>query len=117
MRAPAGDRRIFSYEEALATFATVRELTADAVGRTEALFATLADRADAAAQEAGVQSAYERIVEEWAEAVRALGCEVKGIWIVDWDSGAGYFCWRWPEPTIGHFHGYDEGFSGRMPIN
>ena len=31
-------------------------------------------------------------------------------------NGEGYYCWSYPEATIAHFHGYDEGFSGRMKI-
>ena len=44
-------------------------------------------------------------------------CVVKGLWLVDWDCGDGYYCWRYPEASIAHFHGYDDGFNGRMPIN
>ena len=36
--------------------------------------------------------------------------------LVDWDAGDGYFCWRYPEPALAHFHGYEEGFAGRVPI-
>ena len=39
------------------------------------------------------------IVEAWAEAVRALGLEVKGLWLVDFDNGEGYYCWKYPEDT------------------
>ena len=31
--------------------------------------------------------------------------------------GEGYYCWSYPEETIGHYHGYDEGFAGRIPIH
>lgn len=27
-----------------------------------------------------------------------------------------FLCWRYDEPEIAHFHGLDEGFSGRRPI-
>jgi hypothetical protein len=39
------------------------------------------------------------------------------LWLVDWDSGDGYYCWRFPEQAIGFFHTYEEGFGGRLPIN
>jgi hypothetical protein len=56
------------------------------------------------------------VVNEWAEGVRALGVEVKGIWLVDFDNGSGYYCWRWPEPSLQYYHSYEEGFAGRMRI-
>jgi hypothetical protein len=48
--------------------------------------------------------------------MEAFGADVKGLWLVDFDNGSGYYCWRWPEPELAHFHGYDEGFSGRVRI-
>lgn len=62
-------------------------------------------------------SDYQRIVSDWAESVLGLGIEVKGLWLIDFDSGAGYYCWKYPEPTLEYFHGYEEGFGGRMKLN
>ena len=45
-----------------------------------------------------------------------LGIEVKGPGLVDFDSGDGYWCWRWPEEALDYYHGYDEGFAGRVRI-
>lgn len=73
------------------------------------------DRLDALDSENPVD--YQAIVGEWAEAMIALGLEVKGLWLVDFDSGAGYYCWRHPEPALEYFHGYDEGFGGRVKLN
>ena len=60
---------------------------------------------------------YERVVTEWAETILGMGIEVKGLWLVDFDSGAGYYCWRHPEPALEYFHGYEEGFGGRVKLN
>ena len=35
---------------------------------------------------------------------------------VDFDSGAGYWCWRWPEESLDYFHDYETGFAGRVRI-
>jgi hypothetical protein len=35
---------------------------------------------------------------------------------VDFDNGGGYYCWCYPEETVAHYHGYDDGFSGRTRI-
>ena len=55
-------------------------------------------------------------VDRWVREMEALGLEVKGLWLVDFDSGAGFYCWRWPETELAFFHGYEEGFDGRVPI-
>jgi hypothetical protein len=55
-------------------------------------------------------------VTAWAEAVQDLGAEAKGLWLVDFDAGNGYYCWKHPEATVSHYHGYDDGFAGRMKI-
>ncbi|HEX7581257.1 MAG TPA: DUF2203 family protein, partial [Thermoanaerobaculia bacterium] len=35
---------------------------------------------------------------------------------VDFDCGAGYYCWSWPEESLDFFHGYKEGFAGRVRL-
>lgn len=110
-------RRIFTYDEALNTFPLVRDLTSAAVRQIEALSANLASREELDSRRDEIEEARERIVHNWAREIVSLGCEVKGIWLVDWDSGDGYYCWRFPEAAIAFFHTYDEGFAGRIPIN
>ncbi|HEY7213127.1 MAG TPA: DUF2203 family protein [Thermoanaerobaculia bacterium] len=110
-------RRIFSYDEALSTFPAVRDLTTAAVRKVEALTGSLDGAEEVDARRREVEEARERIVRAWAREITSLGCEVKGLWLVDWDSGDGYYCWRFPEQSIGFFHTYDEGFAGRLPIN
>lgn len=109
-------KRIFSYDEALSTFPLVRDLTTAAVRQVESLLHGLGSGDEVEARE-DIEEARERIVRAWAREVTNLGCEVKGVWLVDWDSGDGYYCWRFPEQSIGYFHTYDEGFTGRLPIN
>ena len=56
------------------------------------------------------------VVGEWARVILSLGAEIKGLWLVDFDSGAGYYCWKYPEAALEYFHGYEEGFAGRLPL-
>ncbi len=97
-------KRIFSYEEAIALLPEVQRITAEAVERVDEM---TSDN----------PSEYETVVEEWAQSILAHGIEVKGLWLIDFDSGAGYYCWKYPEPALEHFHGYDEGFSARVKLN
>ena len=109
-------RRHFSYEEALALFPVVRDRTDAAVRQIEALVNQVQSRDEMELRKEELESAYRSIVERWTEEIESLGCEVKGVWLVDWDSGDGYYCWRYPEPTLAHFHGYEVGFAGRVPV-
>ncbi|HEV7763428.1 MAG TPA: DUF2203 family protein [Thermoanaerobaculia bacterium] len=97
-------KRIFSYEEAIALLPEVQRLTTAAVERVDEM--TSDD-----------PSAYESVVQEWAESILAHGIEVKGLWLIDFDSGAGYYCWQHPEPALEFFHEYEEGFGGRVKLN
>jgi regulator of sirC expression with transglutaminase-like and TPR domain len=99
------ERKIFSLEQARQLLPQVQELTSDAVFR----YARLGDAEDA-------RSERESVVRDWAKSVVALGAEIKGLWLVDFDSGGGYYCWKYPEPALEFFHGYDEGFAGRLPL-
>jgi hypothetical protein len=110
-------KRIFSYDDALNTFPLVRDLTAAAMRQIEALAANLGSRDELDSRREEIEEAQEKIVRAWAREVTAIGCEVKGAWLVDWDSGDGYYCWQFPEPSISFFHTYDEGFAGRIPLN
>lgn len=101
---PRVPKRIFTYEEAVALLPEVQRVTAAAVERVEEM--TTDDPA-----------AYESVVEEWAEAILSRGIEVKGLWLIDFDSGAGYYCWQHPEPALEYFHGYEEGIDGRVKLN
>lgn len=102
------DRKIFSYEDAAALLPEVQRITAEAVEKVEEL----------GEYEENVENVdqYQSIVGEWAEAVIRMGIEVKGLWLIDFDCGSGYYCWQWPEPGLQFFHGYEEGFRGRMQL-
>jgi hypothetical protein len=53
---------------------------------------------------------------EWQSKVEKLGGATKGLWIADFDSGDGYYCWKFPEEKILFWHGYSEGYCGRIRI-
>jgi hypothetical protein len=109
-------KRIFTLREAQALLPQVRALTTAAFQRAE----SLQEEMEGASEErrrtelAGVQ---QTVVRDWARDVEALGCEVKGLWLVDFDSGDGlYYCWQHPEAQLEFFHDYDTGFAGRRPL-
>jgi len=106
--------KTFSYEEAIALLPTVRDLTDAAVERVRELLDGREEAEETDEIPDDLIDDYQKIVYEWAESIQALGVEVKGLWLVDFDCGSGYYCWRHPEPALQYFHGYDEGFQGRV---
>lgn len=98
-------KKTFSLEQARELLPRVKEITSDAVFR----FARLGEGAE-------TEEERQKIVREWAREILSLGAEIKGLWLVDFDSGAGYYCWKYPEPFLEYFHGYEEGFAGRLRL-
>lgn len=110
-------RPIYSLKQALEMLPQVKHLTADAVRRAESLASQLQGLGEDDPTHMVLSNAMRDVVNSWADEVRALGLEAKGMWLVDFDNGEGYYCWSYPEETIGHYHGYEEGFAGRIPIH
>jgi hypothetical protein len=108
--------RSWTLEAAQELLPDVRARTARAVAEAEALAAEQAlHPADSAARRRLAEQ-IEAVVMRWAREMEALGLEVKGLWLVDFDSGSGCYCWQWPEQRLEFYHGYDEGFAGRARI-
>jgi len=114
MAKPAG--RIFRYDEALDLFPHVRDATSAAVKEIDRLTREFESADDPEAEREAFDAAYREVVARWSAEIEALGGEAKGLWLVDFDSGDGYFCWKHPEPALAHYHGYEEGFAGRIPV-
>ena len=104
----------WTLEAARAIFGEVRERTAQAVREVDAL-AQRRGRGEGMSPEE-VDRRLQEALDRWVREMDALGVEVKGPWLVDFDNGRGYYCWKWPEETLDHYHGYDEGFAGRIRI-
>ncbi len=109
-------KREWSLEAAREILGDVRARTEEAVGQVEALLVQVTDNAPESPERQAADLEIQRIIASWARAMEALGLAVKGPWLVDFDCGSGLYCWRWPEEKLEYFHGYDEGFAGRIRI-
>ena len=108
MTPTATGQKVFSYAEAKALLPRVQQLTQEAALRV--------DRLAAGAQTEATREQAQSIVNAWASEMSALGLVVKGLWLVDFDSGSGFYCWKHPETGLDYYHTYDEGFAGRVRI-
>jgi len=99
-----------------ALFPDVRERTARAVEKTEALVAQRNELSAEAPEREVIEQHIEAEISRWVREMEALGLDIKGIWLVDFDTGSGYLCWKWPEERLAYFHTYEDGFAGRTLI-
>ncbi len=108
--------RIFTLAEAQALFPLVRSITQATYAELDPVRRQLALMIPSNPQIHAVEKLYETIVRRWVAKMERLGLVIKGLWLVDFDTGDGYLCWKFPELKLGHYHTYQEGFSGRRPL-
>ena len=108
--------RIFSLQEARELFPLVRRITADASNELEPVRHSFENMLPTDPRLHAVEQKYEAVVRRWVAKMERLGLVVKGLWLVDFDTGDGCLCWKHPELNLGHFHDYDSGFDGRRRI-
>lgn len=63
-----------------------------------------------------IETEISQVISKWQAKIEKLGGSPKGLWIADFDSGSGYYCWKFPELKIQYWHGYQDGFTGRRKI-
>jgi hypothetical protein len=109
-------RRFFSLGEARELLPTVKRLTAEAVRDAEALAMQQQQTDDTDPAHQHLSAEIEGVVARWTQKMQDMSLEVKGLWLVDFDNGEGYYCWCYPEESVSHYHGYKDGFPGRLRI-
>ena len=107
----------FSLEEARKLLPVVYRVTDESAREVKVLM----NRIDAFAEKnhpsvEGLEGNVNSIIEAWQKKIQMLGGSPKGLWMADFDNGEGYFCWKYPETEINHWHGYQDGYSGRITI-
>ena len=109
--------RSWTLQAARELLGEVRECTEKAVTECDALIERREACEPGSPEERRVDERIQAAVGRWAREMEALGLEAKGAWLVDFDNGSGYYCWRWPEEELAWYHGYEDGFDGRVRIH
>lgn len=113
-------KSVFNLEEARTLFPVIYRLTKSYSERVQILIEKIElvskikkeiDATEPLEAEAG------RLIEEWQTKVQKLGGLPNGHWVVDFDSGDGYFCWKYPERSLEFWHHYRDGFTKRIKIS
>jgi hypothetical protein len=110
-------KRVFTILEARELLPIVRRVTDEANHRIKGLIVLLEATKDRDSERAkDLEEKINAHVSEWQTKIAKLGAEGKGLWLVDFDCGSGYYCWKFPEENLQHYHGYTEGFQARVRI-
>lgn len=109
--------RIFTLAEARDLFPLVQRITAAAFEELQPVKQSLRNMLSTDPRIVKIEKAYEDIVKRWVNKMERLGLVVKGLWLVDFDTGDGYLCWKYPELQINHYHDYSAGFAGRRDLD
>jgi hypothetical protein len=115
-QALSAEKRIFTLGEARELLPVINKITHCTVESVSDMVARLEDMNEEDPDFEETRGEIDQTVRSWANSIEKLGCEVKGLWLVDFDNGQGYYCWSYPEDDVDHFHSYEEGFENRTHI-
>jgi hypothetical protein len=110
---------------AIASKKTIEEFEVEAQALNQRIFLNGGTRVDVVAvarRKAERHRAEQRAKDALAE-IDSIGVQVKDldIGLLDFpcevDGNVVLLCWKMGEPTITHWHGVEEGFAGRKPID
>src|SRR4051812_36244783 len=91
-------RGVFSLEEARQVLPIIRRITLDISEKVDALLAELERLSKSEKKTAAfLEDEINKLIYLWNEKIRKLGAIPKGLWLVDFGFGRGYYCWKHPE--------------------
>ncbi len=108
--------RRFTLEETRRLLPLIERITQNAVGQFLVLEEKLKHHQNEPERWKQIEAEIGDLLNRWSHKIMHLGALPKGIWLVDFDNGQGYYCWRYGDREILYFHGYQEGFSGRVAV-
>lgn len=109
-------KKVFSYTDICQVLPVIIRITKSYSEKVNKLIQRLESMNHSDAVTLQLENEVNSLIAEWQNKVEKLGALTKGLWIADFDSGDGYFCWKFPEEQILYWHGYRDGFSGRRPV-
>lgn len=110
-------RSVFSLEEAREVLPIVFRITKSYSQKVDSLIERLdALNGESEGLSINLENQINQLIQEWQSKVQKLGALPKGLWIADFDSGDGYYCWKFPERSIEFWHRYTDGYSKRVPV-
>lgn len=95
--------KLFNLQEAQGLMPLVKKITQSHVEEASPIQARLDTLLSNDPRRAALERLFETHIEQWRGKIERLGATTTGLWIVEFDVGAGVLSWRYPELRIGHF--------------
>lgn len=114
---PQGQRRIFNLEQASDLLPVFQRVTEQAEGELRGIVSFLKHGNLPLSRKKELQAKADKIVDRWSAKITRMGAIVKGLWMVDFDMGSGYYSWQLGEEEILFYRNYQQNFSQRSLIN
>lgn len=109
-------KKIWTLEEAREVLPLVRDITREYYIKASVLADDIRNKLLPENVLEAKEEEISEIVKHWTNEILAMQIDVKGLWLVDFDHGSGFYCWTWGEEDVLYKHGYFEGFRSRKLI-
>lgn len=106
----------FSLKEAQDLLPVLNRITEKSLSKFLLLEEKLKHTHKASPEYEEIEGKISSVLDRWGHKVMGLGAIPKGIWLVDFDNGQGYYCWRYGDQEHLYAHGYHDGFAGRIAV-
>ncbi len=115
---PFGERQVFTTENARFLSRVVYRFTQRYAKKVDQLIEKIESQKNLTDEQIlHLEEEINSLISEWQKKVEKLGAIPKGLWLVDFDAGDGYFCWKYPEAEVSHWHRYNDGFTKRVHLS
>ena len=109
--------KIWTYKEAKEIFPIIKKITQEYYDWANELSREIKEKIMPENKMEELEDELENTLNDWAIKMSEFGIEVKGLWLVDFDNGNGYYCWKVGEDDLLYEHSYEAGFVGRKLIS
>jgi len=113
---PIHSRRTFTKEEAESILPIIRRVTEGTSAEVAELQEKLKFVPPSEPLYDRIYSSIELAIRRWAVKISKLGCEPRGIWLVDFDAGEGWYTWRLGDDELCFFHSHEAPRGSLTPI-
>lgn len=110
------ESRFFTLVEVEALLPVLLRITAQSQKEMEPVVTGLHESLPGTAAQHSLEGDYKRVLNSWKSKMERLGVEPTGRWQVDFHTGQGCLCWRYPELKL-YWHENHESCEQRIALH